>query len=125
MVTVDEQREVYDSIKQVIKDVGRPIALIDAIRIAASKDPKVRDYFGFDDTLSEEDRCLWSLIYEIVSEGPNRRSRGIQSLSMRSPNGSQTELYTSANSSMYLLASYIVFSFINPTGTVRFLVFFL
>jgi hypothetical protein len=65
--------KVYDSIKQAIKDAGSPIALVDAIKIAASKDPKVRDYFAVDDSLSEEDRCLWRLIYELVSQGPNSR----------------------------------------------------
>jgi hypothetical protein len=81
LVTVDEQGQVYDSIKQTIKDAGRPITLVDAIKIAASRDAKVRNYFGVDDALSEEeDKCLWSLIYEIVSEGPN--SRRIQALSV-------------------------------------------
>jgi hypothetical protein len=73
LVTVDEQGQVYDSIAQVIKDAGGPIALIDTIKIAALKDPKVRIYFGVDDTLSEEDRCLRGFIYEIVSQGPNSR----------------------------------------------------
>ncbi|MEP0826095.1 MAG: hypothetical protein HRF40_11475, partial [Nitrososphaera sp.] len=51
LVTVDEQGQVYDLIKQ-IEDVGRPIALIDAIKIAALEYPKVRHYFGVDNTFS-------------------------------------------------------------------------
>ncbi|MEP0825400.1 MAG: hypothetical protein HRF40_07935 [Nitrososphaera sp.] len=79
LVTVDEQGAVYNSIAQAIKDAGRPIALVDAIKIAASKDPRVRDYCDVDNTLSEEDKCLWRLIYEIVSQGPNsRRIKPIQ-----------------------------------------------
>jgi hypothetical protein len=73
LITVDEQDAVYDAIAQVIKDAGRPITFVEAVKIAASKDSRVRDYFGVDDTLSEEDRCLWRLIYEIVSGGPNSR----------------------------------------------------
>ena len=74
LVTVDQHGVVYNSIAQTIKDAGRPIALVDAVKIAATKDPKVRDYFDVDDTLSEKDRCLWRLIYEIISQKQNSRS---------------------------------------------------
>jgi hypothetical protein len=80
IVTVEQQAEVYDSIEQVIREAGTPIALVDAVKFAASKDLKVRNYLDIDvnddDGHSEDNRSLWGLIHEILSEGPN--SRGIR-----------------------------------------------
>lgn len=56
--TIDEEGEVYDA----IKDAGRPIALVDAIKIAATKNVKVRDFFVVDEDLSGDDPWLWRLI---------------------------------------------------------------
>jgi hypothetical protein len=65
--TVDQYAEVYSSIEQVVREVGKPIALVEAVKIAASRDPKVRAFYDVDVQISEEDPGLWELIYHVVA----------------------------------------------------------
>lgn len=64
--TSDQESEVYHSIEQVVKEVGKPIPLVEAVKIVATRDQKVRDFYDVDNELSEDDEGLWELIYQIL-----------------------------------------------------------
>jgi hypothetical protein len=70
LYTADQYAEAYLSIQRVIREYGMPIPLVQAVKLAAERDSKVKEFYDVDEYTSEDDPSLWELIYQIVGDGP-------------------------------------------------------